>query len=211
MKRVRFIPLVVVFTSFPIPSSYATGYVVTIGTHLGQSNYPWGITFQSMRFQCLWLQPEIAHSGYINQVEFEKTNSLSASFYNVRVSLCYTTRTELGAIFDGNYTGYTPVQVLNASTLAFPPVSGYFDIGITPNKFFYDNSDNLLLEVRFNGHTGPSIPCYRSAQPYARIYEWDDNANQGIVMNDGQCIRLHIGTMAGVEPASFGKVKALFR
>jgi len=211
MNRMRFTLAALVIVALYGGSAQATGYVVPIGVHVSPNDLPWDITYPSIRFQCLWLQSEIAHAGYINQVEFEKTNSLNASFYNVRVWLCHTTRTELGAIFDGNYTGFTPVQVLDVSTLTFPATSGYFDIGITPNTFLYDNSDNLLMEIRFNGHIGPAISCWRSAQPYARIYAYDENAYSGTVLNNGQCIRLHIGTMAGVEPASFGKVKALFR
>jgi len=211
MNRMRFTVAALVIVALYGGSAQATGYVVAIGAHASQNTLPWEITYPSIRFQCLWLQPEISHTGYINQVEFEKSTSLDASFYNVRVWLCHTTRTELGAIFDGNYTGFTPVQVLNTAVLTFPPATGYFDIGITPNTFLYNNTNNLLMEIRFNGHTGPAMACWRSAQPYARIYEWDENADQGLVLNNGQCIRLHIGTMAGVEPASLGKIKSLFR
>jgi len=210
MKWIRF----TIATFFAVPllarPAQATGYVITIGVHASQSSIPWDNSFPSLRFQCLWLQPEISHAGYINVVEFEKTQALGGSFYNVRVWLCHTTKTQLESWFDNNYTGFTPVQVLNVPSLTFPPTTGYFDIGITPNTFLYNNTNNLLMEVRFNGHTGNQASCWRSAQPYARVYSDDENAYSGVVLNEGECIRLHIGTMAGVEPASFGKIKALF-
>jgi len=211
MKRISFALTAPFITTLLAGSALATGYVVTIGTHVAQSALPWDNGLASIRFQCLWLQPEIGHAGYINVVEFERTAPFGGSFYNVRVWLSNTTKTQLESWFDNNYTGFTPVQVLNVPSLTFPPTTGYFDIGITPNTFLYNNTNNLLMEVRFSGNTGNDVTCWRSDQPYSRVYSNEENAYSGTVLNNGQYIRLHIGTMTGVEPASFGKVKALFR
>jgi hypothetical protein len=190
----------------------ASGYVVTIGSHAASNAIPWwGSSYDSMRYQCLWLQSEIAHAGYINTVEFEKSDASAGTFNDVRVYLCHTTKTALEATFDNNYTGFTPVQVRTGGNLVFPASTGYFDIGITPNLFNYNNTNNLLMEVRWNGDTGTTCYCWRSAQANARVYASDHNAPSGSVQNNGQCIRLHIGTMTPVAPASLGHIKALLR
>jgi hypothetical protein len=44
-----------------------------------------------------------------------------------------------------------------------------------------------------------------------RVYAFNDFLGVGTVYDQGQYIRLHVGTMAGLEPTSLGRVKALFR
>ncbi len=189
----------------------ATGKVVTLGTHAAGNVIPWwGASYDSCRFQCLWLQNEIGTAGYINVVEFEKSDTGSGTFNDVRAWVCHSTKTQLETTFDNNYTGKTPVQVRTGGTLAFSG-SGYVDIGITPNTFNYNNTDNLLLEIRWNGDSGTSIGCYRSAASTGRIYAWDHTATTGTLQVTGQCVRVHFGTMTGVDPASLGRVKTLFR
>jgi hypothetical protein len=67
------------------------------------------------------------------------------------------------------------------------------------------------MEVRWNGDSGVTDSCARSAQANSRVYTGDHNASSGSVQNNGQCIRLYIGTMTGVEPTTLGRVKALYR
>jgi hypothetical protein len=197
--------------SFAPAAAEDSGKVVTIGTHASGNVIPWwGASYNSCRFQCLWLKSTINYAGYINVVEFEKSSTASGTYNDVRVWLCHSTKTQLEATFDNNYTGKTPVQVRTGGNLTFSG-SGYFDIGITPDKFNYNNSDNLLMEIRWNGDSGTNIACYRSNDTTGRVYAWDHNARSGSLQITGQCIRLHIGTMTGVQPASLGRVKSLFR
>jgi len=213
MKRFK-LALAVGIAALVVASSAfgVSGYVVTIGTHASGNTIPWyGGSYNSMRYQCLWLQSDITHAGYINTVEFEKSSAVGGTYNDVRVWLCHTTKTALEATFDNNYTGFTPVQVRAGGDIVFPATSGYFDIGITPDLFNYNNTDNLLMEIRWNGDSGSSVPCWRSAQANARVYATDHNASSGSVQNNGQCIRLHIGTMTPVAPASLGHIKALLR
>ncbi len=211
MNKTALVLTMLIATCFLAAPASPSGKVVVIGTHAAGNAIPWwGGAYNSCRFQCLWFQSDINYAGYIDEIEFEKSSSASGTFNNVRVWLCHTTKTQLEANFDNNYTGKTPVQVLNTASLNLTG-SGYFDIGITPNTFNYNNSDNLLMEVRWDGDSGSTCSCYRSSQPYSRVGAWNHNASSGTVWNNGQCIRLHIGTMTGVAPTSLGRVKALFQ
>ena len=196
--------------SFATAAAEDHGKVVTIGTHYGSNTIPWyGGLWDSCRFQCLWFKSDINYAGYINVVEFEKSNTTAGTFNDVRVWLCHSKKTALEATFNNNYTGYTPVQVRTGGNLTLSG-SGYFDIGITPNKFNYNNSDNLLMEVRWNGDSRATCACYSSPQPLSRLYASSHTATSGTVHNAGQCIRLHIATMTGVQPTSLGRVRALY-
>jgi hypothetical protein len=210
MKKLLFLTIAALtFAAFATQAG-ATGKVVVLGTHVSGNVIPWwGGSYDSCRFQCLWLQSEVGTAGYINAVEFEKSDTTSGTYNNVRVWLCHSTKTQLEATFDNNYSG-TPVQVRSGGDLVFSG-SGYADIGIDPNKFNYNNSDNLLLEIRWNGDSGTNVPCWRSGAATGRVYAWDHNATSGSVQVTGQCVRVHIGTMTGVAPTSLGRVKALYR
>lgn len=212
MKRVYLLLAACFLVGVLAVGAGASGYIVTIGTHAAGNVIPWyGGSADSVRFQCLWLQSEIGHAGYINQIDFETSSSTTGTFNECRVWLCHTTKTELEATFDNNYTGNTPVLVRSSSSFAFPGTTGYVSLGITPNTFNYNNTNNLLMEIRWNGDSGSNVGCYRSAQANSRLYATDHNATSGSVQNNGQCIRLHIDTMTGVAPASMGRVKAIFR
>jgi hypothetical protein len=191
----------------------ATGKVVEIGTTAANNAIPWwGSSYDSMRFQCLWFQSDIAYAGYIQAIHWNRgTYTTSGTYNDVRVWLCHTTQTALEATFDNNYTGKTPVQVMNKSTFTMRAGPDWVDFGIDPDKFNYNNSDNLLMEVRWNGDGGVTDYCARSAQANSRVYASDHTATTGSVQNNGQCIRLYISTMTGVAPTSLGRVKTLFK
>ena len=191
----------------------ATGKMVEIGTTAADNVAPWrGGSGDSMRFQCLWFQSDIGYAGYIQAIEWNRNTSTTSGTYNdTRVWLCHTTKTALEATFDNNYTSKTPVQVMNKAIFTMPAGPDWVDFGIDPGKFNYNNSDNLLMEVRWNGDGGVVDYCSRSAQANSRVFAADHNASSGTVQNNGQCIRLYIGTMTGVEPTTLGRVKALFR
>jgi len=193
-------------------SADASGKVVIIGKRVTANRSPWrGRGGYAMRFQCLWLQRDINCAGYINAVEFAyHSGSTTAAFNNVRIWLCHTTKTELEATFDNNYAGKTPVQVINKLSLVLSGTE-WIDIGISPDKFSYNNRDNLLMEIRWRGDSGDDIYCWRYDMTAGRVYAFNDEATVGTVYAEGQYIRLHVGTMAGLEPTSLGRVRALYR
>jgi hypothetical protein len=89
--------------------------------------------------------------------------------------------------------------------------TGWLDIGIDPNKFNYNNRDNLLMEIRWKGSSGRNTYCKIYEATAGRCYAFNDAAQDGTVVDEGQYIRLHINTMAGLEPTSLGRVRALYR
>jgi len=211
MKKVIMLTAAAVAAAVLTPAANASGKVVVVGARATPHAVPWlGASADSMRFQCLWLQSDINYAGYVNAVEFDKADGAGGRFDSVRAWLCHTRKTALDATFANNYTGDTPLEVLNMRSLSVSG-TGWFNLRIIPNRFNYDNKRNLLLEIRWNGDDGYDVRCWRSGQPYARCYAFDDTATQGTVYNNGQRIRLTIGTMVGAEATSLGRVKALLR
>ena len=190
----------------------ATGKVVTIGTYGANNWIPWwGQSYDSMRYQALWLKTEINYAGYINRIEWNRGTYTSTGTYNqVRVWLCHSTKTALEATFDNNYTGKKPVLVRPSGDYKVPPGPGYVDMPIKVNTFKYNNTDNLLMEICWHGDEGTGCTCWRSTAPSCRVFAFNHTASSGSVTR-GQHIRLTIGTMTGVAPTSLGRVKSLFR
>ncbi len=211
MKKVIMITVALAAAWASAPAAHASGKVVIVGARAARHVAPWrGASGDSMRFQCLWFQRNVDYAGYVNGVEFDKVDAVGGRFNSVRVWLCHTRKTELESTFADNYTGFTPVQVLNMRSVAVGG-TGWFDLGIAANRFNYNNRNNLLMEIRWDGDDGHDVRCWRSAQSYSRCFAYDHNATTGTVYNNGQRIRLTIGTMIGLEPTSLGRVKTLFR
>jgi hypothetical protein len=211
MKKVIMVTAALVAASALAPAAFASGKVVVVGVRAARSVVPWrGASGDSMRFQCLWFQRDVDYAGYVNGVEFDKVDAAGGRFNSVRVWLCHTRKTALESAFADNYTGFTPVQVLNMRSVAVGG-TGWFDLRINANQFNYNNRNNLLMEIRWDGDDDNDVRCWRSGQPYSRCYAFDHNASQGTVYNNGQRIRLTIGTMIGLEPTSLGRVKILFK
>jgi hypothetical protein len=214
MKRVTLLITALTVAGTLAPPAAATGKMVEIGTHAANNAIPWwGGSYNACRFQCMWLQSTINYAGYINAISWDRQSyTTSGTYNNVRAWLCHTDKTQLEATFNNNYTGNTPVQVMDKSTFTMPAGPGWVDFGIDPNKFNYNNTKNLLLEVRWRGDGGTTNYCSRTGDSTARVYNMtDDNATTGSVQITGQRIRLYIDTMTGVQPTSLGRVKSLFR
>jgi hypothetical protein len=210
-KALVFMVVALTFAAFAAPAG-ATGKVVTIGSYAANNYIPWwGSSYNAMRFQCLWMQSDIAYAGYINKIEWNRGTYTTGGLYNqVRVWLCHTTKTTLEATFDNNYTGNTPVLVRPTGSYTLPAGPNYVDMPITPNTFNYNNTNNLLMEIRWNGDGGVGNPCWRSPDAGRRVYATSDTATSGSVQANAQHIRLTIGTMTGVAPTSLGRIKGLY-
>jgi hypothetical protein len=195
------------------PVANASGKMVEIGTHAAWNVAPWlGASANSIRFQCLWFKSDINYAGYINEIHWNRGSfTTSGTYKDVRVWLAHTTKTALEATFDNNYTGKMPVLIMNKASWQIPAGPGWVNFGTDTNKFNYNNSDNLLMEIRWNGDGGVNDACSRSGQARRRVYAYDHRATTGTVSITGQCIRLYINTMTGVAPTSLGRVKTLFR
>ncbi|MGD8718646.1 MAG: hypothetical protein PVH29_07475 [Candidatus Zixiibacteriota bacterium] len=186
---------------------------VIIGSPASGNYVPWWGSNPEMRFQCLWEKSEIGLTagGYINKVEFNRSSSASGSFGNVRVYFGHSTKTtELDLVYANNYSD-TPVQVLNETSVTVAGSSGqWWDLGITPNTFNYNNTDNLVMEIRWSGG-GTSCPCYRASGTNKRIWAFDDEATTAVYRYAQlQYIRLTVANTTGVAPTSLGRIKSLY-
>jgi hypothetical protein len=114
----------------------------------------------------------------------------------MRFYMCHTSATQLDATFDNNYTGNTPVEVINEPSMM---VGGPADQWWNWDVYFpYNNTDNLLVEVRWNGDAGLGIPMYRTAESVPRrVYANDDNATMGTTSLTGNYIRLYLTPPGG--------------
>jgi hypothetical protein len=190
----------------------ATGAVVELESRVTGNRVPWrGGAGDALRFQCLWLQSDINAAGYVNRIDFYfSSGSVPASFYNCRVLLCHSSNAELESTFADNYTGNTPVEVFNG-TMTLDGAT-WLDIRITPGLFDYNNTDNLLMEISWDGDSGNNVYCYQSNGAYRRLYSFDSStAAEGTPQAESQYIRLHIGTLPGVSPTSLGRVRAIYK
>jgi hypothetical protein len=187
-----------------------SGKVIIVETRAAGNRAPWrGGGGNAMRFQCLWLQGSINYAGYINMIEFDNYRGESGTFNNCRILLCHTSRTTLVSTFATNYAGNTPVEVFSGTESISG--TGWVDTHIKPNVFNYNNKDNLLMEVVWNGDSGQDVYCYRASGVARRCYSYSHTSATGTVYSQAQRIRFHIGTMTGVAPTSLGRVKTLFR
>ncbi len=217
MKKVVFAITALAFTTTLGPkvthaAAGDSGKVVEVETRSDPNRVPWrGGLGDGIRFQCLWLQSAINYAGYVNMIEFYYySGSFPASFNNCKILLCHSTKTVLEATFANNYTGNTPAEVFSGTeTLSG---SGWIDTHIKPNVFNYNNRDNLLMEVVWNGDNGRDVFCYRASGASRRCYSYTSTATRGIVYTmEAQYIRLTLGTMPAVYVTSLGRVKTLLR
>jgi hypothetical protein len=113
----------------------------------------------AMRFQALYLHDELGFSGEIISFGLGSTGNPAAEFYNVRVSMCQTTRTGLDSVFANNYDGNTPTLVFQADTLLVGTPDTWYSF---PCSFMYNNTENLIFEIQWRDDAGSNVSFYRS-------------------------------------------------
>ena len=212
MRKLVFVTLALVVATCTLAA--ATGQVKTIGNRAAGNYCPWwGAGHPAMRYMALWEKSELGLTagGYINKVEWENWAANNATFYLVRAYFGHSTNTTLDMTFANNYSD-TPVQVLNAATKT---VSGakdtWWDMGIDANKFNYNNTNNLVFEIRWRG-TSPNAPCWSGNGGMKRMWAFDDAATVAAWrFGQIQYLRITIGTGTGVAPTSLGRVKSIFK
>ncbi len=172
----------------------------------------------AMRFQCLWLQSEIAEKGPVVKIDYSFHSYVGTpptEFTGYKVLLCHTTVKKVSGIFKSNYGGKTPVEVFSGK-LVIPKglkENDWFMVLAPTKAFTYNNTNNLLMEVVWTGATGAGRNLFwiaASGQP-GRVRAFSATAASGVVLaNQGQVARITIGSPA-VEPTSLGRVRAIFR
>jgi len=188
--------------------------VKIIGNQGGSNVAPWwGSGHSSIRFMALWEKSEIGLNlgGYINKVEFMRSSTTGGTFNLVRAYFGHSTKTELDMTFASNYSD-TPVQVLNAASKTVSGTTGqWWDLGIDANKFNYNNTNNLVLEIRWNGGSGANCACYCGSGGMKRSWAFDDTATVAAYrFGQIQYLRITVANATGVNPTSLGRIKGLY-
>lgn len=215
MRKLVICSLVAVLVFSLAGAAFATGKQVIVGTRSGGNYIPfWGQTYTAMRFQTLIDQSQINNAGVINEVEFFRywTTGGDVTYNNVRIFLGHTALSALTTTFDSNYKD-TPVEVATTSSLLIPTAQAWFPLKMT-KTWTYNNSDNMIVEVRWSGsspRTGVPIYSCSFGSGYHRIYAYNDpNARTGSGDTLAYHSRLSFESYTGVAPTSLGRVKAMY-
>jgi hypothetical protein len=195
---------------------FATGNPHEVGGPPTQGHtIPFYTTAAGMRFQCMWIQPEIDEKGSVARIEFqyESGGATPTALTGCKMILCHTSKDKLTNDFKKNYDFKTPFEVF----------SGKYDVpkGLKkddwftvcePDNFTYNNRNNLLFEISWTGATGTTTKVYVStADQPGRLRAFNAEAETGkLLANWGQVAMVTIGNPA-VDPSSLGRVRALFR
>ncbi len=215
MKKVLFVTLAVV-----IGAGGALAAVHTVGgTPNSNNTIPFWGGRPAMRWQTLWFQSELGEAGPITKVEWQvwaNGSSAGGTFNSTDILLCHTSLAAVTSNFNNNYDGKTPVNVFSGTyNLAGYPANSWVTI-VTPSNFTYNNTDNLLMEVSFDGSTGGTTPFkIRSSGggPYpGRVFNMSSKtATTGTVTASYHHYGRITISATGVAPTSLGRVKALYR
>jgi len=196
-------------------TTMATGSKHEVGGTAAVGNLqPFNATAAAMRFQCMWLQPEINEQGTLARVEFKfqaYVGTAPGTFEGCKMILCHTAKTTLTNNFKTNYDFKTPVEVFsgNFTVPAGLKKNDWFTVA-TPSNFTYNNRNNLLMEISWTKATGASGKFWISsaAQP-GRLRAYNATAATGrLLAGQGEVARITFGNPA-VSATSLGKVKAL--
>ncbi len=193
--------------------AFATGKQIICENYMGANYIPFhGGMFDGMRFQTLLKQAQIDYAGEINMVEYYSRSSNGGTFDNYKLYLCHTEEKSLYRTFADNYKG-TPVEVANLKTFTIPSGEGWFELGMTAT-FQYNNVDNFLVEIRWQGGNQSSVAITRgtSTATNLRVYAYN-NPEAPTGNGDGlpYYTRLSFGAYTGISPTSLGYVKVLFK
>ncbi len=186
MRRLGICILVVALTLGVVASALATGkQIVCYSAHASNLCPFWGEYYSGMRFQTSIEQSRIRYGGAINEVEFYNIHGANGRYNNYVVHLCHTDRASLSTTFGVNYYG-TPVQVAKWAAFAIPGARGWFGLKMT-RRFTYDNVRHLLIEIRWEGDNGVSVPIFTNnpLSGYRRIWAVN-NPNAPTGRGDGR-------------------------
>jgi len=206
-----FVLFLLVLTGFSLASEHIVG-----GTSNTWSEIPWyGYSYTAGRFQCCWYQSEIKESGKINKISFQfhsYNGTPPCTFTNVDMLLCHTSVSTLGSNFVANYGGNTPVNVFKGEwTLSANLKPGDWVIQCRPN-FTYNNKDNLLFEISWEGWTSALSGCFwrsDTGQP-GRVWATSKTASNGTVYAGQGQIAYILINLISIEPESLGNIRTLF-
>lgn len=89
-------------------------------------------------------------------------DQFSGTFNNAQIFFCHTKRSSLSTVFQDNYDGNSPSQVLSRASLPLNWTETQWNQIDFDGTFDYNGTDNLLIEIRWNGASGGLITGVQS-------------------------------------------------
>jgi len=197
-------------------AAVAVEHVVGGGTPNSNNTFPfWGL-YSAFRWQTMWFQSELGEAGDITKIEWNTWSSTSGgTFSNCDILLCHTNISAITSNFANNYGGNTPVTVFTGTyVLSGYPANTWVTI-VEPTNFTYNNTNNLLIEVSWQGGSGSTNSMWvRTSGSNFPGRVWNTSSKTATT-GSVQASYHHYGRITigyvGVSPTSLGRVKSLYR
>jgi hypothetical protein len=151
-------------------------------------------------------------SGWVTKVEWQaEAAATDARFFELELKLCHTPLDELTEYYDDNYGGNAPELVAEADPLTVTVGADEWFAVPDMTPYYYDGSENLLVEVRWRVDNEKEVDCWSWASDrirYLSSYGYD--AETGLTSVKANRLRLTLEGGPAVVPASWGIIKAVF-
>ena len=180
----------------------------------GINVYPWYAYYSGFREQHLYLASEIGRGGTIDQIALFKTYAYTyaGTFPSTSVKMCNTTVTSLTSTFNNNYGGATPVWVYHNDAHVTTSQTYSWDTVALMTPFDYNGSDNLLVEVVWQGSASGyySYVWYNTASGNRRAgaYNITDTLVSGANYTDNSFYNTRIGFRSVANDVGASKIVA---
>ena len=138
-------------------------------------------------------------------------DTAQARFDHFEIYFCETAVDELTGYFAENYGGATPALVYDRASQDVIATAGVYWGVDFDTPFVYTGRGNLLVELRWAGDDEGFIYTYVCAEPvYTFVSAHYSNATFGGTKLMQHRFRLTVDAV-GIEPTSFGRVRAVYR
>lgn len=203
----KLVSIVFILAGFSFLSADTTD--VILGYAMVGNTIPfWGSGYGAHRFQTVFLQNNINTAGRIIKIAFQPEDNQTATYNNLRMYFCHTNRSNnVSAIFDDNYDGNMPELMFDSSSCTFYTISGqWLEI---PVNFNYNNTSNLLWEVRWRGSGSQNMFIYvhyvSGSDTYRVFSLGSDSAATGSADYVRYHVKLTIETTTGIKEVIIGE------
>lgn len=137
---------------------------VIFGPKIRNNSIPWfGRPYDAVTSQHLYMQSDIGTYGKIISFAWENIEPLifdpEGEYRNVRIYMGHTSRSAFVSTFADNYTGPRTLVFSRAAFTTGGPPDTWNDI-VLDTPFLYNNVDNLIIEVRWNGDDDRNVTLW---------------------------------------------------
>ncbi len=162
---------------------------------------PFYVTDSAARIQILYEQSLIDSRGIIDKIYWLSSDSDTGTFGTTSplkfyLSHCSASRTSLSTNFNDNYDGFTPTRVYRVGNkeITGAGTGNWLEFDIE-NTFTYNNINNLILEVRWEGSSGSTPNTYAATSTDHQLWAWgSENDTTGTVYDYQHSMKFDIIT-----------------